>query len=42
MDGWMDALLALVNRNLAAQNLILTKGQIAIVGANVVMAAQSG
>ena len=42
LDGWMDALLALVNRNLAAQNLILTKGQIAIVGASVVKAAQSG
>ena len=38
----MAALLALVNRNLAAQNLILTEGQIAIVGASVVKAAQSG
>ena len=42
LDGRMDALLALVNRNLAAQNLILTERQIAIVGANVVKAAQSG
>jgi IS5 family transposase len=38
----MDALLALVNRALAAQHVILTEGQIAIVDATVVEAAQSG
>jgi IS5 family transposase len=42
LDGRMDDLLALVNRALAAQHLILTEGQIAIVDATVVEAAQSG
>ena len=42
LDGRMDDLLALVNRSLAAKNLILTEGQIAIVDASVVEAAQSG
>jgi IS5 family transposase len=42
LDGRMDDLLALVNRALAARRLILTEGQIAIVDATVVEAAQSG
>jgi IS5 family transposase len=42
LDGRMEALLALVNRARAERKLILTDGQIAIVDASVVEAAQSG
>jgi transposase, IS5 family len=42
LDGRMDDLLALVNRALTQRKLILTEGQIAIVDATVIEAAQSG
>jgi transposase, IS5 family len=42
LDGRMEAILGLINQALTERNLILTEGQIAIVDASVVEAAQSG